>query len=134
METGHVIRLRKQERRKTQRLDLPLKIHYKWLKRKGVLQEIFAQDISGGGMRIRTEKAFRKGQRLKTLLYFPNTSKPIHVTSEVIWCKKRKLRGKTCFDVGVKHVYILPRDRERFVFIFCEAMLNYLIFSLRQLQ
>ena len=125
------LKIRKKERRRTQRLNIPLKLAYKWPSRIGTLQQVFAQDISGGGMKIRVDTPFQKGDRLKAKLYFPDQPKPINVASEVIWCKRRKVRGRLRFDVGIKHVHIVPRDRERFVFLFCEAMLNYVMFSSR---
>ncbi len=119
----------KDERRKSQRLKIPLKIHCKWSQKTKVLQEILSQDISGGGMRIKTSKPLKEGFHLKTLLYFPNASKPVHVTSEVVWCKRKKKAGNIYYDVGVKHLRIAKADRQRFVFLFCETMLNYFLFA-----
>lgn len=127
--TKYVLKMCKNERRQSQRLSVPLKVKYKWLRRKGILQEILTQDISGGGIRIYSETPFKKGDRLKARLYFPNAKKGIRVINEVMWCKKAKSKGKTYYDVGIKHLKIEPRDRERFVFCFCEILLNFLLFS-----
>lgn len=127
MVVKHRIKIRKNERRKSQRLRLPLKIKYKWSSEKGALQDIFTNDISGGGIRIRSSKLLRKGDRIKSELFFPHNSQPVEVLSEIVWCKKKHLKTKTYFEAGLKHVKILPRDRERFVFLFCETMLNLLL-------
>ncbi len=123
--------IKKSERRKKQRLNIPLKVKYKWLAKKGILEEVFTRDISGGGMRIRVDKPFKKGGRLKALLYFPEEDKPINVITEVVWCKKRKFKKKNKFDVGIKHVKVAAQDKERFVFLFCETMMNFLMSALQ---
>jgi c-di-GMP-binding flagellar brake protein YcgR len=128
----HTLKIRKNERRKTQRLKLPLKINYRWLSQKGLLREIFTQDVSGGGMRLRSTTPFKKGDRLKTQLYFPNSPKAVGVVNEVIWCRKVRFKNKTHFDVGIKHLKISPRDRERFVFLFCEMLINFILSSRKQ--
>ena len=126
MEATHKIKIRKNERRKAQRLNIPLKIKYRWVAKRGILQEIFTQDISGGGIKIRTDRPFKIGNRLRTLLYFPDEPKPVNIVSQVAWCKKGKIRKKIYFDIGIKHIKIEPPDRERFILLFCEMMINFL--------
>lgn len=126
---GYKIRIKQNEKRKFQRLHIPLKIKCKWLTERGIIEEIAAQDISGGGLKIRVEKPFKEGERLKGLLYFPCEPRPVEVLSSVVWCKKKIVNRKECFDVGIKHIKIHPRHKERFVFLFCEMMINYFLIS-----
>ena len=115
------------ERRKSQRLDISIKTKYRQLAKKKLLEEIFTQNISGGGAGLRLAKPLPKGARIKTMLHFPDDPKPITAVSEVIWCKKVKKQKLTYYDTGIRHLKILPKDRERFVFLFCETMINYFI-------
>jgi len=117
------------DNRKTHRLKIPLKIEYKLLPRKKILEQSFSEDISGGGFRLSLNRRFNKGDKLKTLIYFPKESCPVTAFSEVVWCKRRLAKNKKIFDAGIKYIKIAPGDRERFVFLFCEMMINYFVLS-----
>ena len=98
-------------------------------KKKTLIEEVFTKDISGGGVGIRLGKPLKVGTRLKTVIYFPNDTRPVSSMSEVVWCRKVSHKGKASFDVGIKHLKIIPRDKERFVYLFCEMMINYFVLS-----
>jgi c-di-GMP-binding flagellar brake protein YcgR len=116
------------EKRKTQRLNIPVYIKYNLLPKKGVLHKIFSRDISGGGIRIALNHAIKKGERLRTFLHFPNDPKPVATVTKIARCRKESAkRGKARFDIGLRYIKISPKDRQRFVFLFCEMMLNYFI-------
>lgn len=116
------------ERRKAQRLNIPIQVKYKLLPRKRVLQQTFCQDISGKGARLILDSPLKKGDRLKTLLYFPEDSRPVTAFSKIIWCKRNAARKKKAgFETGMQYIRIDPKDRERFVFLFCEMMINYFL-------
>ena len=119
----------KKERRNAQRLNIPLKLEYNFFSKKGLVEKIFTQDVSGSGMRIRVSKPFEIGQCLQSKLYFPNSPRPLKVVSKVVWCRRVSGGIKPFFDVGIRYVRIKPIDRERFLFLFCEMMLNYFLFN-----
>lgn len=123
----HRHKKRFREKRKTQRINFPIQIKYKLLPRKKILNETFAEDISGGGVRIRAGFPLKKGDRLKALLHFPNGPVPITAFTEVVRCRRKVIGGKVSFDIGMRYVKIIPKDRERFTFSFCETMMNYFI-------
>lgn len=124
-----------EERRKAQRLNIPLQIKYKLLTKKRILEEVFCQDISGGGLKLRLKESLTVGQRMEVLLYFPNDPNPVTAKSSVVWCKRRLTKKKgPFFDIGVKHIKINPKDKERFVFLFCEMMINFLLPNLKYLK
>ncbi|MFH1771803.1 MAG: PilZ domain-containing protein [Candidatus Omnitrophota bacterium] len=123
----HKIKVRNGEKRKSQRLNIPLNIKFKGMWGEKSLQEITTKDVSGGGMRITSERLLDKGSKIKAQLNFPHQPKPVHLISEVVWCKKKKMRKKIYYEAGIKHIRVAPCDRQRFVFLFCETMLNYLI-------
>jgi len=118
-----------EERRKAQRLNLSIPVKFKFLSKQKILEETFCRDISGGGIKLRLNKPLDKGERLKTLLYFPDDPKPVSAISKVIWCKEsqRTRRKETYFDMGLQHVRIVTKDKKRFVFLFCETMIDYFI-------
>lgn len=119
-----------QEKRKTQRLNIPIQIKYKLLPQEKILEETFCQNISGGGIGLNLDTPLKKGDKLKTFLHFPDDRRPVIAKSKVIWCKKKFKKGeKPCFDIGIQHMRIEPKDKTRFVFLFCEMMINYFILS-----
>jgi hypothetical protein len=114
------------EKRRYQRLTIPVPLKFKFLHMRGILKDAVAQNISGGGIALSLGYPAEKNTRLKILLYFPSSSRPVTALSEVMWCRKISVRKGKKYDVGVKYIKIMPRDRERFVFLFCEMMVNYL--------
>lgn len=120
---------RRRERRRSQRLRLNLPVEYRHPAKRSSSKRTVSQDISGGGLRLRLDYPLKKGSRLKTKIYFPDRSKPVTITSKVIWSKKS---GKQLFDSGLMHEKIVPKDQERFVCDFCETMLSYFIYDRRR--
>ena len=119
---------REHERRRAQRIKVHLPIEYHLVvKKRRLIEKIFARDISGGGIGLRLNYPLKPGARLRTLLYFPYDKQPVASVSEVVWCRKCFVRRKACFDIGIKHIKIAARDRQRFVFLFCETMINYFV-------
>ncbi|MCX5666689.1 MAG: PilZ domain-containing protein [Candidatus Omnitrophica bacterium] len=112
------------DRRRSSRLDIPLKIEQR-LSRGGELLKALSSDISGNGLRFQLHRYLKKGEKLRTSIHFPSDPKPVTAVSEVIWCKEKPASGKKMFDAGIKYVKIIPRDRDRFIFLFCETMINY---------
>jgi c-di-GMP-binding flagellar brake protein YcgR len=120
------------EKRRAQRIKVSLPIEYQLMPKKRVLiEKIFTRDISGGGIGLRLRYPLEEGMHLKTLLYFPMSKQPISSVSKVVWCEKRSFKNKTYFDVGIRHIKIASRDKERFVFLFCETMINYFVLPTR---
>lgn len=114
------------ERRKAQRLGIPLRVEYHLsVRRKTLIEKVFTKDVSGSGVRLLLKEPLRPKAKLKTLIYFPNDAQPITSISEVVWCKRQKNIRKPSFIVGIRHLKIMQKDRERFIFLFCETMINY---------
>lgn len=121
------VQSRKREERKSTRILAGLPIKYEWFSQKDVLRETLCRNISGGGMMLRVDRPLKVGERLKTLFYFPqDDAKPIGAISEVVWSRKIRTKEGIRFDAGIRHIKIEKRDRERFVFLFCETMINFL--------
>jgi len=118
------------ERRAAQRLDLAIPIRYKfYLRQKALSSPMLTDNISGTGLGLTIKEPLKKDEKLDVHIYFPDDPKPVISTSRVIWCKRMGEKKDAYFKVGMKHVRIKPPDRERFVFLFCETMLNYFLVS-----
>lgn len=116
------------EKRKADRLDINMQVKYHVLPRKKILEETFSQNVSGNGLQLKVNYPLKKDDRLKTFLYFPNDPKPIRAISKIIWCKKViSKKKKPHFNIGVKHEKILTKDKTRFIFLFCEMMIDYFL-------
>jgi len=118
------------ERRKAQRLKIPILISYKVFPRKKIIDETFSQDISGRGFRLKTAYPLKKGDKFKTLLHFPASPAPVTAKSEVVWCKEASTKGKygrRHYNIGMRYLTIAPKDRDKFIYLFCEMLLNYFL-------
>jgi len=114
------------EKRKTQRINVLLEVKCQsYFKKNMLFGTLLTSDVSGGGIRLRLEKPLEIGTKLKTYLYFTKGGKPIVAYSHVVWCKKLEKKQKIYFDVGIQYLKIVSKDKERFVFLFCELMVNY---------
>ena len=114
------------DKRKAERFNVPIQVKYKYLPHKKVLAEAIVQNISGSGIRLKLPHPLHKGKHLKVLLYFPGDRHFITALSEVVWCRKILSGNNACYDLGVRYLKIQSKDRERFVFRFCEMMINIL--------
>lgn len=118
------------ERRKAQRLKIPILISYKVFPRKKVIDETFSQDISGRGFRLKTAYPLKRGEKFRTLLHFPSSAAPVTAKSEVVWCKEASIKskyGRRHYNIGMRYLTIAPKDRDRFIYLFCEMLLNYFL-------
>jgi c-di-GMP-binding flagellar brake protein YcgR len=127
------IEKRLSQKRESQRLDVALRVQYGILSgraKKNGWQETFSHDISGGGIKLRLDFSLEKGNRLDTLIYFPGDSKPVHAIVKVVWCKRMAARNrKIFFDIGTQYMQMKTKDKERFILLFCEMMVDYFVLS-----
>lgn len=126
------------EKRKTQRLSISLPVRYRILSKKTKKfdwHETFSYDISGGGMRFRLDTPLEKGERIDTLIRFPDDPKPVNIVSEVAWQKKIQTNNnKQHYDIGLQYVKMKPEEKERFSLLFCEMMVDYFVLSEKEKQ
>lgn len=84
------------ERRKADRVSVPLSIRYRgddrgdWRRVSGTTTAV---NLSGRGVRLRTPHRFLHGQRLTLTLRLPTTPLPIRATAEVVGEHGRRLEG-----------------------------------------
>lgn len=129
LKTGRSKRLKKnlqsRDRRKTDRLPMPIKIACKLGPKKLIGR---AKDSSGGGIRFFLQERLEEGAILELEIELPDEGEPLSATGEVIWCEKKaeQLKGKErerSFEVGIRFIKMSKADRERYVPYFCDRLL-----------
>ncbi|MCQ9207547.1 MAG: PilZ domain-containing protein [Omnitrophica bacterium] len=119
------------EKRKAQRLPIPIKIDYKFLPQKtskNTFYNTYCDNISGTGLGLSFDSYLKKGTCLKLRIHFPGDVQPVAVMAEVAWCKEvAKTKIEPCFRTGVQYTHISENEKERFTLLFCEMMMNYFI-------
>lgn len=110
----------KTERRKAERLSIPLKVKYK-IKRAAASRQKDApwEDISGLGLRLCLDKPLLPEEQLVIALYVLGEPKPIEAIGRVAWCKEFA-QGE--FKAGIEFTKI--KDQMRFTELICRVMLE----------
>ena len=91
--------------------------------------KILSEDISGTGLGFVLTEPVEIGDKINLSIYFPEETKPVDATCVIIRCNEFVQDEKTYYRAGTKYLKIRNKDKERFVFLFCEHMLNYSIFG-----
>lgn len=102
------------DKRKSDRLALPVKMAYTVLPENKWSKPILIEDISGHGIKFIHTHAMDLGRELNLKIILPETdaNKPIFVNASIVWCKPAK-RG--AYQIGVNFNKMEPEDRKRFV-------------------
>jgi c-di-GMP-binding flagellar brake protein YcgR len=107
------------ERRKAERLSIPLKVKYKIKGTAGRQKDAPWEDISGLGIRFCLNNPLSLKEELEIALYVLGDSKPIEAIGRVAWCKEF---DKGEFKTGVEFIKI--KDQMRFTELICRVMLE----------
>ena len=100
------------DKRKGDRLVLPIKILYKLRAPEEWFGPLLIDDISGHGLKFNTDTKIDKDTILNLKIIFPDqTIKPIVLESEVCWCVKNK-QG---YSIGVKFHKMSYSKRKEYV-------------------
>lgn len=106
------------ERRKAQRLTLPMHLSYR-LKRKKTWQKNVCDNISGVGLSLSVKELLAVDDKVEVAVYLDNDPKPIKISCRVAWCVKVKKDG---FKAGVEVIAV--KDEMRFIEFFCGRMID----------
>jgi hypothetical protein len=68
------------------------------------------QDISAGGLRIRTDQFLSKGGRLVLEIKLPGQFRPMRAISQVAWVRQG-VDNSRC-DCGLEFIAVAPEDRD----------------------
>ncbi len=107
------------ERRKAERLSIPLKVKYKIKGTAGRQKDAPWEDISGLGIRFCLNKPLSLEEELEIALYVLGDPKPIEAIGRVAWCKEFD-RGE--FKAGIEFIKI--KDNFRFTELLCKNILD----------
>ena len=113
------------ERRKAQRLNIPIKVRYR-LKPSEKTIETVCSNISGTGICLEIDRPIRRGDRPVLNLYLPGCKGGfIRAHCEVAWCKRARAGNNGHdFIAGIRYIKMRKKDRERFVLLYCEMMID----------
>lgn len=109
---------KQKERRKCQRLAIPLEVRYKAAGKGGSEHGIKCLNISGVGMRIETKEFLRQGQKIDIVVYLPGEKELATITTKVVWSEK----NKEGYWSGLKFLKIEPQTE--FTEFLCEKILD----------
>ncbi len=100
------------ERRKFIRLQAPIGIVYKVIKKHRRLKAVHSltRNIGGGGVRLLAKEDLRHGDLLELQIQIPNLEKTIHAVGEVVWFSLFKDREHESKEAGVCFRDIDPKD------------------------
>lgn len=112
---------KKEEKRKGQRVSLPILISYR---KKGVLKfhdALICKNISSEGIGALLPEPFEKNVKLEVLITFSGLPNSITALCRVVSCKKSKKQG---FQIGLDFIKI--NDFKRFTNLLCDGALSIL--------
>lgn len=108
------------EKRKSERLRLPIKVEYAYPCQAKWIKPVSVVDISGYGLNIETVEEININAQLDIKINFPEENmEPIIVRSKVIWCVKA---GAGC-HIGIKFGKMNYEDRKRYIEYLSEKIL-----------
>ncbi len=114
------------ERRRFVRLDARLDVVHAVLP-SGTMQPTLSKDVSGGGLRLFTDRPLASGTQLQMAIKLPGRETPVNAIGEVVWSEEAHTTGKSerqrSVEIGVRTVEIAPQDHE--------ALTEHVIASLR---
>ncbi len=118
------------DKRKSDRIFIPLKIFYHLPSSRKWEGPIAIDDISGGGLRFKSTKKLLKGKELTFKINLPGNKTPLTFKGAVIWCKllhplrllKDEPKQKK-YLVGIKFKKMSHADRQKYVKYICGELL-----------
>ena len=112
------------ERRRTERLILPLNLLYRIPPSPQWITPLKLEDIGGDGLKLRVKKRIKKGEDLELKLEIPS-QESIYVKGEVIWNKRVEVSSqKFEYRVGIRFHKMKYSERKRFVSYLAEKILD----------
>jgi len=110
----------KKDRRKAERIRIPLRVKYRWLKGERTLpKECVCEDISGLGIRLSLHEPLIVNAIVEIFIILDKDPQPLNALCRVRWCKKLT---ENKFVAGLKFIKI--KEYFRFIEFFCEKLLD----------
>lgn len=115
-----------QEKRKQNRLSLPIEIFYAVNSNKNWSGPLDLYDISGGGIKFFSSQVIEKTALVSLKIKLPNYSKEIITTGQVIWSKnnsKQQEKNIPPYAIGIKFNKMALEDRKQFIMFISENII-----------
>lgn len=98
-----------QERRQEPRVEVEIEVHYRTVQE---FLSAYSQNISGGGIFIRTQRPLPLNHSVRLRLTLPGISHPFEVSGIVVWSNPGSGRSSLPSGMGIKLVDLDPHSRE----------------------
>lgn len=109
----------KAEKRKAERLPIPLKVKYKSKKSRPLLKEAVYENISGLGIRLSVSEPLERGDVIEVLISHSHIPKSFNTVCRVCWCKRLK---EDRFQAGLE--FLKVKNRLQFINFLCAEIMN----------
>ena len=103
------------ERRQFKRYVFTFEVLCKDMFRLFWIKQIYAVDVSRGGMKIYAKRNFRKGTILKLKVLNPFIKKPIRAKAQVVW-SSRKDPDKDIWAMGLNFIDIKQTESNKLLY------------------
>lgn len=121
LETEGISRLLSSDKRKSDRLVIPLALFFSLPEEQvwnGPLQIL---DIGGHGLKFASGQSLKTGTELNLKITFPeNAQRFIQARAKVAWCK---LKCPATYFIGAHITSMQPEDRRRYISYICEKII-----------
>jgi len=103
------------ERRKFIRLQAPIGVTYKVLKKikRAKSSQTLIKNIGGGGIRIMTKDDLKSGDLVELAIEIPHLKEPIRAVGEVVWFAHFRDRDREGREAGIRFRDIEPKNLHR---------------------
>jgi len=114
MESNRIKSLISQDKRKSDRLNLSLKIFYKLSSSSKWIGPLLVENIGGDGLKLSSRIKLEKDTGINLKIELPRDPQPITVKGKVVWCEEKSLKHPD-YSIGIEFSKMRSRDRKKFV-------------------
>lgn len=74
--------------------------------------DAYTENVSDGGLFIRTENPLEPGEEFRLKLSLPGLPDPLIIKCEVVWVMSESKETDAADGMGVKFVEVMPKDKK----------------------
>jgi uncharacterized protein (TIGR02266 family) len=71
----------------------------------------YTENLSAGGLFLRTERQFRRGEKVKLVLFFPQIVEPLEIEVEVVRIREEGPEGPAGVAVRIPETHVVDREK-----------------------
>ncbi|OPX30414.1 MAG: hypothetical protein B1H08_01795 [Candidatus Omnitrophica bacterium 4484_171] len=103
-----------QDKRKSDRLNLSLRIFYKLPSSSEWTGPLLVENIGGDGLKLNSKIKLKKDTEINLKIELPHEPQPITVKGKIVWCRE-KSPNLSGYSIGIEFSKMHPRDRRKFI-------------------